>query len=226
MVLVVVSDVESDAVEVPENVAQWLVEHPLPDHIPDMDVNMSEVATVFSVSTNTVKSWLTDPLDPMPCVEKGSNGREYVLRLSWCWAWRQKREAVEAERAGKLALLQSSLFNGSVDDANAGLSSKQIKETAEAALTHAKAARERGRLAQMNDVYQLLERLMVLFRNGALGMPDRLERELGLSPAQTRQVERAMEELLSGLQIEIEDDVLGHAFEANFEMDPQLVNMS
>ncbi len=201
----------------------WLNDHPLPD-ADDMDMNMSELATVFSVSTNTVKAWLTQPDGQMPCVQRGGNGREYVLRLSWCWAWRQNQDAQKKSRALDLARLQGHLFGVEPEQANQGLSPKQIREVAEAKMKHAEAARMLGTLTQIEDVYQLFEQVFVKVRNSAMGMSDRLERELSLTPPQARHVDRAMEEMLTSVIEEVQDSVIGKDFAGDIELNAQLVN--
>jgi hypothetical protein len=201
----------------------WLRDHPLPDGN-DMDLNMSELSTVFGVSTNTVKSWLTQSDGRMPCVVRGGNGREYVLRLSWCYAWRQHQDALKNNRALDLARLQGQLFGVEPDKAELGLSPKQVREVAEAKIKHAEAGRMLGVLTEMDGVYELFEKVFVKMRNSAMGVSDRLERELGLTPPQARQVERAMEEMLSSLIEELEESVIGKGFTPNLEMNAQLVN--
>ena len=201
----------------------WLKDHPLPDG-KDMDLNMSELATVFGVSTNTVKSWLTQPDGRMPCVERGGNGREYVLRLSWCYAWRQHHDALKKNRLLELAQLQGQLFGVEPDQAEKGLSPKQVREVAEAKMKHAAAARMLGTLTEIDDVYRLFEQVFVKMRNSVMGLSDRLERELGLTAPQARQVDRASEEMLNSLMEELNESVIGDGFTPNFEMNEQLVN--
>ncbi|WP_299145989.1 terminase small subunit [uncultured Tateyamaria sp.] len=187
---------------------------------------MSELAGVFGVSTNTVKSWLTQAEGRMPCVERGGNGREYVLRLSWCYAWRQHQDAEKKDRAQNLARLQGTLFGIEDDQADQGLSPKQVREVAEARIKYAEAARVLGTLTEMDGVYALFEQVFVKMRDSAMGASDRLERELGLTAPQARQVDRAMEEMLSSLIEELQDSVIGTGFEANLEMNAQLVNQT
>lgn len=201
-----------------------LARHPLPDSDSDIDLNMSELATVFGVSTNTVKSWLAQSVDPMPCVVKGANGREYVLRLSWCFAWRKHQETQKKNRDMGLARLQGTLFGDVQVVSDEALTPKQVREVSEARMKHAQAAKMLGTLTEIEGVYDLFAKVFEMFRNGAMGMSDRLERELSLTPAQARQVDRAMEELLGSLIESISDEVIGKDFEANLEMNQQLVN--
>lgn len=205
------------------DLTDWLAKYPLPEGVEDVDLNMAETAQLFRVSSNAVKDWLSVADDPMPYVVKGAPGREYVLRFSWCWAWRQKREAAEKDRADRLARMQATLFSVPQEADQEALTPKQVKEAAGAALEYARAERELRRLAPMTDVYSLLEQLMVAFRDASMGMPDRLERELTLTPAQTRMVERAYVEMLEGLMVTIQNDMLGADFDADLDMDPQLV---
>jgi phage terminase Nu1 subunit (DNA packaging protein) len=203
---------------------QWLLDHPLPSDMEDTDLNMTEAAQVFGVSSNAVKSWLTQSDARMPCVARGGNGREYVLRLSWCYAWREHLEAAKKQRAQQLSQLQGQLFGGEHEQEEVMLSPKQVKEVAAAKIEHARAGVMMGKLTELENAYQLFERVFIRFRNSAMGMSDRLERELGLTPPQARQVDRAMEEMLSSLIEEVQDTIIGKDFEPNLEMTPQLVN--
>ena len=145
-----------------------------------------------------------------------------MLRLSWCWAWRQEQQAKEENRQAQVAKLQASLFGVPTAATKEVMTPKMVRETSEAALSHARAERERGRLTEMDGVYQVLEGVLVTIRDAAMGMPNRLERELNLTPAQTRIVERAMEEMLDGAHNTIADSILGAGFEPNLDMDPQI----
>lgn len=201
----------------------WLAAHPLPEG-KDMDVNLTELSTVFGVSTNTVKSWLTQTEGRMPYVAKGSNGREYVLRLSWCFAWRQNQEAQKQSRANDLAKLQGQLFGVESDNTDQGLTPKQVREVSEARIKHAEAQKLLGRLTEIEGVYGLFDRVFVMFRDSAMGMSDRLERELGLTPPQARQVDRAMDEMLTALTDGLKEEVIGRDYSPNLELNAQLVN--
>lgn len=204
--------------------AQALADHPLPGADDDMDLNMTELASVLTVSLPSVKSWLNKADDPMPYVEQGGNGREYVLRLSWCYAWREKQKAEREGRDARLVQLQAQLAGLDTSDAEQGLTAKQVREVAEARIKHAEAARMLGTLTEMDGVYRLIEAIFVILRNTAMGAGDRLERELNLTPAQTRVVERLMEEMLTSASDTIADSVIGQDYTANLDMSRQLVN--
>jgi len=99
-----------------------------------------------------------------------------------------------------------------------------VREVAEAKMKHAEAARMLGTLTEIEDVYRLFDQVFVKMRNSAMGVSDRLERELSLTAPQARQVDRAMEEMLSSLIEELEESVIGKGFKPNLEMNAQLVN--
>jgi len=203
--------------------ADWLVDHPLPEG-EDLDLNMTELATVFAISTNTVKSWLTQPESPMPCVEPGGNGREYVLRLSWCYAWRKVQEAKKKSRSLQLTQMQGTLFGVEMDHNDRELTSKQIREVAEARMAHANAAKMLGTLTEIDAVYQIIEEIFVVVRDTAMGACDRLERELSLTSPQTRQAEKVMEEMLTSMGNKLQESVIGHDYTPHLDMTRQLVN--
>lgn len=203
--------------------AEALTDHPLVG-VDDLDLNMSELAATFSVSTNTVKNWLNQPDDPMPYVEAGGNGREYVLRLSWCFAWRQRQDAKKTMRTQKLAELQGQFGGLDKTEIEQGLTAKQVRELAEARMAHAAAAKMLGTQTEIDGVYRLLEEVFVIVRNSAMGACDRLERELTLTPAQTRATERVMEEMLISMMDTIQASAIGKDYTPNLDLTRQLVN--
>lgn len=202
----------------------WLAAHPLPEGVEDLDMNLAELASVIDKSTNAITTWLKQRDNPLPCVSRGGNGREYVLRFSWYHAWKEQGEAQKKDKDQALSRLQGQLFGVEPDRAEQGLSPKQVREVAEAKIKHAEASKMLGTLTELEDVYRLFDQVFVKFRNGAMGMSDRLERELGLSAPQARQVDRAMEEMLTSLIEEIGESVIGTSYQANLDMHPQLVN--
>ncbi len=202
----------------------WLEAHPLPDGVEDLDMNMAELSTVVNVSTNAINGWLKQRDNPLPCVARGGNGREYVLRYSWFHAWKARGEALKKSKDQALAKLQGQLFGVEPEQSANGLSPKQVSEVSEARMKHAQAAKMMGILTELEACYRLFDKVFIRFRDSAMGMSDRLERELGLSAPQARQVDRAMEEMLTSLIEEIGENDIGKGYEANLDMHPQLVN--
>lgn len=205
--------------------AEWLEAYISADFVSE-DLNMSEMALVMSTSTRSIKTWLSQTENPMPYVEQGTNGREYVLRLSWCLAWQKHQDAKKKSRGDRIAHLQAQLSGLSLDDdqQSEGLTPKQVREVAEARIRHAEAGRVLGTLTEVDGVYRLLEEIFIIVRDSAMGACDRLERELSLTPAQTRRAERVMEEMLTAMGDTVNQTVIGKDFEPNLEMSRQLVN--
>lgn len=165
--------------------------HPLPEGVEDAELNKTELAGALSVSTNTVDRWVQQGC---PVEEGGANGKAYVFRLSEVWAWYQssKRAAEERRQAASRAVEQMRLhFLRLGDDQGAAeLSLKDRRELAQAELVWMQAAARRRELVPVEEMVDLLERVLGELRDALSALPDRLARELGLDRAQ---VERAVE---------------------------------
>jgi phage terminase Nu1 subunit (DNA packaging protein) len=179
--------------------------HPLPDGVPDADMSQTEIALALDVSANTVGKWLMLP--DFPVAERGGQGRAHVLRLSHVWAWRHDRAAQEEDRRAQnqtaIAALQASMLNLDAPGEQ-GLTAKQVKEIAQADLVHSQASVQRRRLVRLEEVIELIEGIMKATRDGVEAMPDRLERELGLTPAQLEKVSAIGDDILNRIADQIE----------------------
>lgn len=164
--------------------------HPLPDGVVDAELNRGQLARAFGVSEPTIDRWIGDG---MPVLEQGTNGRSYKFLLSACWQWKAERDDAEtqATEAGERAVQQMrlALIGGEVGDGERGLSPKQRTELYEAEYKWSQAARARGELAYTAAVDELFEEVFTTIRDAVVSLPDRLQRESGLS---NRQVEKAV----------------------------------
>lgn len=196
-------------VEVDDELAHQLRRFPLPETILDADMNQEEIGRAFDTTVNTVSKWIRDG---MPVAQVGGNGRAYVLRLSHCWAWRMAREAEADQRnrhnENQISLLRAEFLGVEVGDQAAQLSAKERRELAEADMRWSEAQLRRRRLVQRTDMVDLLESIGKIVRDGLEGMPDRLERELDLSPAQVAVVDRIGKDILTAIADRIEEEEL------------------
>jgi phage terminase Nu1 subunit (DNA packaging protein) len=177
-------------------VAAW----PLPEGVPDAQVNKAQLATALNVSETTVSAWLRAGL---PYVEAGTNGRSYVFRLAVAYAWVTARRA-EEERSrsaadAAAAQLQLALLGGeTAGSAPDKLSLADQRKLLELELVRTQAARGRGELIPRADVVEGLEAVFAALRDALDALPDRLGRELGASGRDLERIEAACDDALAG----------------------------
>lgn len=179
---------------------------PLPDGVPDADMNQHEIASALGVTTTTIGKWLQTP--DFPIVQEGGQGRPYVLRLSHCHAWRESRNAHEEARDARvresIEKMQATFLGLDVEDQGATLNVKDRRALAEADIMYSKAAQMRRQLVPLDELVDMLESVFKIIRDGVETMPDRLERELGLRPEQVAMVVRIGSDILQQMTEEIE----------------------
>lgn len=203
-------------IEMSSELARLVERFPLPAGVPDWDMNQAEIAEALDTTVNTVGKWLTNAvaagewadLPEFPVVQRGGQGRAYVLRLSHCHAWREHRDAIERGRREKsreaIVKMQASFLGIDTDQGESVLSPQERRALAEADIVHSKAAMLRRRLVQLDEVTGLLESVFQIIRDGVESMPDRMERELSLKPEQVDLVQRIGDDILSGMAAKIE----------------------
>jgi len=196
--------------------ARIVARYPLPDGVPDVDMNQTEIAAALNTTVNTIGKWLGNAvfagdwadLPEFPVVEKGAQGRAYVLRLSHCYAWRMHRDSVERGRQETsrkaIAQLQATFLGLDLDQGEGGLTAQDRRALAEADIMHSKAAMLRRRLVELEEVTTLLESVFQVVRDGVESMPDRLERELSLKAEEVEMVQRIGDDILTAMAAKIE----------------------
>lgn len=202
-----------------------LVRHPLPKGVPDADMNQADMAAALQVTVNTLGKWVDD--DSFPVAQRGGMGKPYILRLSHCWAWKQARDAQEqvrrAHNQNAIDKLNAHFLGLDLEGDGATLSAKDRRALAEADLVHSRAAHMRRQLVRLEEVVDLLESVFSIMRNGIEGMPDRLERELGLKPEQVDLVDRLGADILNTVVQKIEDAELEERNIADVQPSNQLL---
>jgi len=191
--------------------------YPLPAGVPDADMTQADLAAAMNTSVNTVGKWLTVAVTAFdwrevrqfPVVEFGGPGKPYVLRLSHAWAWKQNRDsedrAMSQRSQDAIQAMQASFLNIDIGEDGAVLDPKMRRELAEADLRHSQAAKQRRQLVRLDEIVDLMEAVFAIIRNGIEGMPDRLERELGLKPGEVELVNRVGDDILNKIAEAIED---------------------
>jgi len=173
--------------------------YPLPEGIVDETFNRELLARAMDVSTVTITKWIDAG---MPVEQRGGNGQSYAFRLSHCYAWRMWRDDRDsADRRAKegVAAQMAMHFLGAEEEDAPGraLSPKEVKEWSEAELIRNKAAEQRGELVRAAQVQEVLDQVLVSFRNAVMNMPDFLEQEFSLTPHQVAKAEAFCDGILS-----------------------------
>lgn len=177
---------------------------------PDPLLNRQQIASIFSVSENTINKWLSKG---MPCETEGGNGRAYEFSAAACRAWFgevQAAAAAEKQAADDFVAQQRMDFLG-VDrkDQKAALTPAQIRELAQAELVWMQAAKARRSLVLVDEMVELVDLICTEFRAGLENQPDWLEREFGLSGPDVERVIAYNDGILKAIKTKIEVAALG-----------------
>lgn len=176
--------------------------YPLPAGVVDEFMNLKTLARAMQRSGVTITQWVDQG---MPVHEAGGNGRAYTFRLSHCHAWRMWREDRQNEqqrKADSTADQYALMFLGGEDQVPdvPALTPKQMREYAEAELKRNQAAEQRGDLMRRLHVETAMEDVLVAFRSGVASLPDWLEQEFSLSPAQVDKAQSYIDGLLTDVR--------------------------
>lgn len=164
-----------------------LAAYPLPEGVEDETFNLDQLARAMNTSLVTIKRWIDDG---MPVLKRGGHGQSYEMQFSHCYAWRMWRQDQSAaerrskdDKAAQLAML---FLNpeGEIDDDAMRMSPKEYKEHIEAELARNRAAELRGELVRRSGMQEVLDHMLVSYRNALIGFPDWLEQEFNLTPKQ------------------------------------------
>lgn len=155
----------------------------LPEGVTDAVLNRGQLAQALKKSEPTIDRYIADG---MPCLTEGTNGRAWEFQLSACWGWLKRRERGERERTtiADLAVQQMRLAlvgAGDTVDDERSLSPQQRREAYDAERSFMLAALQRGDLVRRAEVVEAFEEVFKVIRDAATALPDRLEREVGLS---------------------------------------------
>lgn len=174
--------------------------------------SLDETARFFGVSAPTVKAWITDGC---PVEKKGSNGVAYELDLRAVHAWRQERaEADEREAAERMArdhqLKLEFLGDGAlIAGEGETLSRRAQADVLRAEFDRTKLAQLRLELVSAADVKFELTAIFGEIRDRIRGLPDEMQRELGIDDETATRMQDKVDTLLSDLADKLEG-VLPH----------------
>ncbi|WP_054463778.1 hypothetical protein [Phaeobacter sp. 11ANDIMAR09] len=191
-----------------------VAKYPMPKGVPDAEVNKNLLGAALDVSTTTIDKWLVLPeAERIPFVERGTNGRSYVFRLSVAYAWRMARDAQDAatrqHAEDATAQLRMELLGGSIQDlGRAALSPKEQEQALKVEKEWILAAAARREFLRASDVAQAFEASFVAIRDGLDAAPDRLARELNLPPAAVEVIQEILDDVLHGARTGVDEGLL------------------
>ncbi len=164
--------------------------------------SLGDTARFFGVSPPTVKGWI---INGCPVERGGSNGVAYELDLRAVHAWRQERadaeERATAERLAHDHQLKLEFLGDGALIANEGeaLSRRAQAEALKAELDRTKLAQLRGELVSAAEVKFELTSILGLIRERLRGLPDELQRELGVDDDTVNLMQDKVDAALSDL---------------------------
>lgn len=175
-------------------------EFPLPDGVPDAELNKTECAEFMGVSLPTVEAWIRAG---MPVIEEGTNGKAWRIQASEVWAWREAQRRAELTRRSEaqaaIEAMRLKLIGGKSGDTMRGLPPKERQAIYAAEATHEQLKRERNITLLRQDVEDAFADMLSLVRDSVTAFPDRLEREASLNAAQVNVAISLGDELLEEL---------------------------
>ena len=191
----------------------------LPPGVEDVVLNRVQLASALNKSEPTISAWLREGL---PFITAGTNGRSYEFQLSDCWKWVQakEREAEGRRSAADAAVLQMrlALVGGTeADDGEAALSPKQRRELYEAEQAFMITALQRQAVVKRPEVVSMLEDVLLTVRDAVTALPDRLEREAGLTGKPLDLAISICDQILAEAQKRIEQQATGAAYQVAAE---------
>lgn len=195
--------------------AALVARFPMREGSPDALLNKKMLGAAMGVSTTTIDTWLTlTDGQAIPYVERGTNGRSYVFRLSVAHAWRMARqEAEEADRQvadDAVAQYRMDLLGGeAVGAARLALSPKERAEALKVEKEWILAAAARREYMASKDVSLAFESSFAAIRDGFDAAPDRLGRKLNLSASQIADAQVILDDILTNAAAILERKLAG-----------------
>jgi phage terminase Nu1 subunit (DNA packaging protein) len=162
-----------------------MAEIQLPEGVDDAVVNRAQLARALGKSEPTIDRMIADG---MPFITEGTNGRSWEFQLSACYAWMVDRDRADAARRDaadravdqlRLALVGGG--HGFGDDGERVLSPRERQDLYDAERAFNLVAMQRRDLVRRGEVVEAFERVFIVMRDGLTALPDRLERDAGLS---------------------------------------------
>lgn len=186
----------------------------LPPGVEDVVLNRAQLASALNKSEPTITAWLREGL---PFISAGTNGKSYEFQLSDCWRWVQAKEAeAEARRtSADAAVMQMrlALVGGTeADPDELNLSPKQRRELYEAEQAFNVTAEARQALVKRQEVVGMLEDVLLTVRDAVTALPDRLEREAGLTGKPLDLAITICDQVLAEAQKRMEQQATGAAY--------------
>lgn len=186
----------------------------LPAGVEDAVLNRSQLARALNKSEPTISAWIGEGL---PYITEGTNGRAYEFQLSACWRWMKLREKTDNDRqeAAEAAVRQMrlALIGGTdPDDGRGALSPKEQRDLYDAERAYMLTALQRGEQVKRAEMIAVLEDVFLIVRDSVTALPDRLEREAGITGKALDLAIGVCDSILVEAQKAVEQQMTGEAF--------------
>lgn len=161
-------------------------------------LTLEQAADALGTTKPTMKSWVERKINPCPCVSVGGRGEAYQFDLPAIKSWyaeeldRKKNERLKKEEA--ISQTQLDLEGGELTDAELMFPAKVRREYYQADVERNKALARRGELVPAAQVYREFEQTFKYVAKVLQGLPDRLQRQIGINAAQAKEVSSIIDE--------------------------------
>lgn len=157
--------------------------------------NLADTAQAMNITKPTMQTWIRDGC---PCEQAGGNGRAYQFFVPDVKKWRAQKDIEfqeeEARRQAAIQHEQLSLDTGAGADETV-ISAKARQEFYVAEHQRSKVEEQRGNLVQSHLVEAQFSKVFKYLSDSLQGLPDRLQRQIGLVPVQVTEVTSIVDEI-------------------------------
>lgn len=168
---------------------------------PPPPLSLEDVSRMFDKSLPTVRGYANDPVDPLPYLERGSNGIAYKFELLPVLRWQIRRAVAdkrnELAKQAAIGQMRLALFGGQALSESAGMSQADRANALKVEVEATRLAALRRDYISAAEVRLGLQQVLRVVKDQFRALPDQVAPTIGLDD---RQRERLLEEIDNVLQ--------------------------